>query len=282
MSGTIPDVMSRISGRLGRTIDLNNTFFRNGVPEDPFAVRLIQIYKSAVQPENLVAEFPILSPFDTGYPAPLEREDDGSGGIKPGVFHLFWDVPTSGIVVPDIFFDVWSFLPTDPTGTAGSTGVTGVTSVTGTSILDDESLWRRCCNEFWLFPDGFECDSGLSTIRFSFEPLDLKLHKPEIRTIEVGLMPQPLYDFDYNRIAPIIPQLRAFVTVKTHNCETIIDDEPMKIGLRQGTFRSNPFVLQYLLDTTRIPLVGSYQYRIRVCLPNGETRVSPDFILQVS
>jgi hypothetical protein len=149
------------------------------------------------------------------------------------------------------------------------------------AVLDDESLWQRCCNEFWLLPEGFFCDDGLSTVRFGFEAIDVKFNQPEVRTLEVGLMPLPLYDFDFNKIAPIIPHLRATLTLRTENCETLINAEPMRIGLRQGTFRSNPFVLQFTFDTARV-LKGTYQYQVSICLPNGETRVSENFSLNVS
>lgn len=272
----------RVSGRLGNQIDLNVTFYRNGVPTDPFAIRSISIYRSAVQPENLIAEFPILPPSDPNYPSPISREMDSSGLVAPGVFHLIWDVPPSGIPVPDIFFDVWSFIAVDPCPNIGSAGTGG----TGGSIpaecdIDNEDTWLKCCNEFWLFADGFFCDDGLTNIRLGFEAMDIKFNQPEIRTLEVGVMPLPLYDFDFNKIAPIIPRLKAFLSLQTDNCELLIDRAPMSIGLRQGTFRSNPFVLQYLFNTNLV-LKGSYQYQVTVCLPNGETRTSPSFHLQVA
>jgi hypothetical protein len=260
----------RVSGRLGSQLDLNITFYKNGVPADPFAIRLVQIYKSSVQQENLIAEFPILDPDETGYPSPLTREYDANNNIKPGVFHLIWDVPTQGIPTPDIFFDVWSYIPEEPDSASDLD-----------AVLDDETRWQRCCNEFWLLPDGFYCDSGLTNIRFGFEPIDVKFNQPEVRTLEVGLTPLPLYDFEYNKVAPIIPHLRAFITLRTENCELLVDREPMRIGLRQGTYRSNPFVLQYTFDSNRV-LKGTYQYQVAVCLPNGESRVSKFFSLQVS
>lgn len=268
----------RVSGRTGAAIDLNITFYRNGVPTDPWAVRKVSIYRSAVQPENLIAEFPVISPFESNYPAPLTREQDSSGANKPGIFHLIWDVPAEGIAAPDIFFDVWEFFPTEPSVIPSSVGVTGAT---GGAVIDDESLMQKCCERFWLYPDSFYCDSGLENIRLGFEPMDDKFMQPEIRTLEVGLMPLPLYDYDYNLIAPIIPNLRAFLTLMTDQCEVLINNEPMKIGIRQGTFRSNPFTLQYLFDTSRV-LKGAYKYQITLQLPNGETRTSPKFSVMVS
>jgi hypothetical protein len=267
-----PDILPRVSGRLGNPIDLNVTFYRNGVPTDPYAIRKVSVYKSAVQPENLVAEFPVVLPSDTMYPSPISRDNDSSGTPRPGVFHLYWDVPANGIVVPDIFFDVWSYFATDP----GGSGATAEEA-----NLNDESLWTSCCNQFWLYSDGFFCDDGLTNIRLGFEPMDIKMTQPETRTIEVGITPLPLYDFDFNKIAPIIPRLTATFTMTTDNCELIIDRAPMRIGLRQGTYRTNPFTLMYLFDT-KIVLKGSYQYQVVVTLPNGETRASPYFHLQVS
>ncbi len=93
-------------------------------------------------------------------------------------------------------------------------------------------------------------------------------------------MPLPLYDFD-NKIATIIPFLKAYISLYTDNCEILIDKHPMQIGLRQGTYRTNPFTLRYKFDTM-IVLKGSYKYKVEVVLPNGESRVSPMFDIQVS
>jgi len=267
--------LPRVSGRLGSPVDLNITFYKDGIPADPWAIRKVSIYRSAVQQENIIVEFPIISPFESDYPSPLVREID-STGTKPGIFHLLWDVPSIGIPTPDVFFDVWSFFPTEPPIPPSSDG-----SATGGTVIDDESLMQKCCQRFWLYPDSFYCDAGLQNIRLGFEAIDEKFMQPEVRTLEIGLMPLPLYDYDYNLIAPIIPNLRATISVMTDQCETLISNEPMKIGIRQGTFRSNPFVLQWLFDTMRV-LRGSYKYQITLKLPNGETRTSPRFALQVS
>lgn len=280
----------RISGRVGNNIDLNITFYRNGIPADPFNIRKVSIYKSSVSEENLITVIPISEP-GTSYPLPLSREYNGSS-IKPGVFHLYWDVPKSGIAVPDIFFDVWHFFPDDvPIGT--DTDDTDEHHHSEHEHHHEQHVYfperhhdsddaaDKCCQKFWLYPDGFYCDSGLENIRLGFEAIDSKFYQPEIRTLEVGMMPLPLYDFDYNKIAPLIPQLRGKFTLMTDNCEILIDSEPMSIGLRQGTYRSNPFVLQYRFDTSRV-LKGSYRYSVCVAMPNGESRVSPNFNIQVS
>jgi len=271
------EIFQRISGRLGGLIDLNITFYKNGIPTDPFAIRKVSIYKSSVAVENLIVEVPIPLPCEAAYPSPVVREFDGSN-VKPGVYHLLWDVPKTGISVPDIFFDSWCYLSADPhTGSSGA----GSACDPLDPAYSDETLWQCCCNEFWLYPESYVCDTGLDNMRLAFEAMDIKFQKPEKRKLEVALTPLPLYDFPYNKVASIIPMLKGYITISTHNCETILERQPMTMGLRQGTYRSTPFVLQYLLDTS-IFLRGSYMYKVEVELPNGETRISPDFILQVN
>ena len=255
--------LPRISSYTGGTVDLNVTFYRNGIPVDPYAVRRIDIYEGSEKPENLVAQIPIADPDDSSYPSPLVRTLDGSGFL-PGVFTLPFDIPTT-FNAPSVYLDVWRFVGTDP-GTDGD--------------LDDETAWLSQCNKFWVFQDGFYLDDGLVVPRFAFEALDKAFRKPELRSLEVGLMPLPLYDFDYNRIAPIIPQLRAFITIQTENCEILVDNAVCRIGVRQGSYRTNPFVIQYQLDTSTF-LVGTYVYRVTLMLPNGETRVSDDLRMTI-
>ena len=256
--------LPRISSYTGGTVDLNVTFYRNGVPADPYAIRRIDIYEGSEKPENLVAQIPIVDLDDPLYPSPLVRTSDGSGGFLPGVFTLPLEIPTT-FNAPSVYLDVWRFVGTDP-GTGGD--------------LDDETLWLSQCNKFWVFQDGFYLDDGLVVPRFAFEAIDKTFRKPELRSLEVGLMPLPLYDFDYNRIAPIIPQLRALITITTENCEILVDSALCRIGVRQGSYRTNPFVVQYQLDTSAF-LVGTYVYRITLMLPNGETRVSDDLRMTI-
>lgn len=256
--------LPRISSRTGGTVDLNVTFYRNGVAEDPFAIRRIDIYEGSEKPENLVAQIPISDPTDALYPAPLLKPLMGTGSPIPGAFILPFDIPST-FNAPVVYLDVWRFIGTD-LGTGGD--------------LNDETLWSSQCNKFWVFPDGFYLDDGLVVPRFGFEALDKTFRKPEVRSLEVGLMPLPLYDFDFNRIAPIIPQLRALITIQTENCELLVDRAPCRIGIRQGSYRTNPFVIQYQLDTADF-LVGTYVYRITLLLPNGETRVSEDMRITI-
>lgn len=279
--------LPRISGRLGQTVALNALFYRNGVLTDPFAIRRVRIYRSAVSDENLIVELPFVLPGDSLYPLPAERQFDSSGDPIEGAFILNWDVPSSGIPTPDIFFDVWDFISDDCTATgAGDAGTDGPSAAD--PCLDDEEEFISLCNKFFLLPDGWFLDDGLEVFRFGFEALDLKFHQPECRTLEVGLMPLPLYDFDFNLIAPVMPYLTATFTLLSENEELLIDQEPMVIGIRQGSFRSNPFTLQFkfntsVVESTGCPLLkGTYKYRVALLLPNGETRVSPDFTLQIS
>jgi hypothetical protein len=251
-------------------------------------MRRVSIYRSAVAEENLIAEIPFVDPGDPDYPAPATQDVDAAGDPIPGAYTLVWDVPVEGIPTPDIFFDVWEFIADDCTGSGG--GDIGSDPSNVDPCLDDEDLFVSQCCQFWLYPDSFFMDCGLEVFRVGFEALDIIIRFPECRTIEVGMMPLPLYDFNFNKFAPIIPHLRATITIWTENDEVIVEDAPMSIGLRQGSFRSNPFTLQYLFCTegiTRedgcvIPIhKGTYKYRVTLCLPNGETRVSQDFTLQV-
>lgn len=254
------DPFPRISGRTGSSIALNATFYLNGVPTDPFAIRRIDIFQGSEKPENLVAQIPIPLPTDLTYPSPLIKPVNGSGDPIPGAFTLVFDVP-SDFVAPSVYIDVWRFVGQDP-GTSGSD-----------VDLDNEAFWKSQCNRFWIFADGFFIDDGLVVPRLGFEAIDKVFRKPEVRTLEVGIVPLPLYDFDFNRIAPIIPQLNAFITIQTDNCELLVDKAPCRLGVRQGSFRTHPFVVQFTLDTNTF-LVGTYQYRITLELPNGETRTS--------
>ena len=174
---------------------------------------------------------------------------------------------------------MWRFIGSDPGGTDED---------------DDESTWISQCNRFWVYPDGWYLDDELVTIRIGFEALDKHFRKPEVRNLEVGLVPLPMYDFDYNRVIPLIPQLQAYIHIETENGEVIVggtaetdcdgnacvgsDGEVeiqgiARIGLRQGSYRTSPYVVQYRIDTNQF-LIGTYKYKIILVLPNSETRVS--------
>ena len=118
-------LFQRISARRGNTVNLSTTFYRGGVPTDPYAIRKVDIYKTEVLPSNLVAEFILPSPCsDTGYPSPVEQltetipaGDCGTeaqdGAPIAGKYRLLWDVPVDAHA-PDIYFDVWSYIPVNP------------------------------------------------------------------------------------------------------------------------------------------------------------------------
>ncbi len=248
--------LPRVSGRTGSVVRLDVSFFQGGVLADPFAIRRIDIYRGSTSPENLVATIPVPDPASTDYPYPIVRSGAGE-------YYVDFEIPDD--FVPDGYFDVWSFIPEEP-DTAFD--------------VDDEEFWMSKCNRFWVYENSWYVDDGLETLRFDFDPLDIRFRQPEKRILEVGLMPLPLYDYNYNLIVPQIPNMQATISIQTMNCELIIDAAAMTIGLRQGTYRSNPFVFKYLLDTSTF-LIGTYKYRITVTLANGETRVSRDFNFEI-
>jgi len=250
-------IYNRISARRGEVVALNSDFYNGGVAANPFAVYRVEIYRGSVADANIVDAIDIVDPSESGYPSPLVTSGAGK-------FTLNWTVPIDA-VVPDIYFDQWYWY-----GSPVAEPLSGHTS----------ELLKQC-NRFWVYPAGWYADGGLDTIRFAFEPLDIKFHKPELRPLEVGIMPLPLYDYNYNLVAPLIPYLTYTVSIWTENCESIVEDAPCFLKLRQGAYRSNPYVISYLLDTSTF-LKGTYKYRVTATLPDGTTRVSGDFILTIS
>ena len=256
---------SRISARTCSVVNLDVTFYRNGVATDPYAIRAVDVYRCSVRDENLVAQFLFPDPGSSTYPAPAERVLDDNGQPIPGVFRLPFAIPKE--FESDIYFDVWRFV-SDCTGSGSEVEI------------NDPTTWQCQSSRFWISPDGWYVDDGLEVMRFGFEPLDLKFRKPEKRVLEIGITPLPLYDFNNNLMMPIIPQLCATIKVGTENCECMFE-EPAAIGLRMGSFRHSPFTIQYLLDTSRF-LIGTYIYQITLLLPNGQTRVSEKFRFTIS
>ena len=264
----------RISARRGHVVNLDTQIFHNGVLADPYAIRKIEIYKTAIETSNLLAVIPVLNPTDALYPSPL---------VKTGVgkYYLPFDVPKT-YEVPDVFFDLWYYYPENPCDEDGTGTGTDFSPEAGCD-LDDPDLEGEVlknCHRFWIYPDGWQGTDDLSVINFGFEPMSIHFNKPELRPLEVGLMPLPLYDYDYNLVAPIIPFLEATITVETRNCELLVDAEAMTIGIRQGSYRANPFVLRWTLDTTRF-LIGTYRYKVKITMPDGTTRVSKWMIFDV-
>jgi len=254
MSTLGPDgTYSRISARTGQQVGLNVTFSHNGVPASPFALRRIDIYYQSVTDDNLTAQIMFSEPDAIGYPSPAVID-------APGIFTAVFQVPET--FKEGIYFDVWRFIGSEPS------------SLTDFDY-DDESLWISQCNKFWVFQDGWFLDDGLITPRFAFEPLDKRFRKGELRNLEVSIMPLPLYDWDQSRIGPIIPQICPYIEVSTEEGEILegLEKFPCKMGLRQGTYRTNPYVVQCNLATSGF-LKGSYRYRIILDLPNGENRIS--------
>lgn len=284
----LAESLPRISARNNRVVDLNVDFRRNGILADPYAIRLVEIYKSQVLPHNLVATIPVVRPDDALYPSPVCQEvipaTTGLCGTEPteddipvvGKYHLPLAIPAD-FTAPDVYFDVWYYYPENPCGELTVEG----TNACDLDSAEFESQLIKCCHRFWVFPDGWFCDDGLQTVRFGFEPLDQKFHSPEKRPLEVGLMPLPLYDYNFNLVNPMIPFLRPFIKIETQNCELLVDNEPCSIGIRHGSYRSNPLVIKYDLDTTRF-LKGTYRYSIKLELPDGSSRVSKMFILTIS
>lgn len=284
----------RISARRGQIVDLSTTFVHGGIVTDPYAIRRIEIYRSQITPHNLVETIDVVDPCDPSYPSPISRvaeaTDIGDCGtipdtselVLPGQYIYEYMVPIDA-VVPDIYYDVWYYYPVNPCTTVLGTDCTDGSDGTCASNIDDElysGLLLSSCNRFWVYPDNWFVSDGLQTVRYHFEPLDQKFFTPEARPLEVGIMPLPLYDYNFNLAVPIIPYLSATIRVETKHCELVIDDEPMTIGLRQGSYRSNPYVLQWNLDTSRF-LIGTYRYQVKLTLPDGSTRVSGKFIFVI-
>lgn len=277
-TGFLEDTFPRISARTGQVVDLNIEFYKSGVLTDPYAIRFIQIYKTQVLPHNLVATIPVVTPDDPLYPAPVVQETDTNGPVV-GKYHLPYSIPTD-FIAPDVYFDVWYYFAENPCpDDGGGTGGTG----TEPCDLDDpqfDSLLLSCCHRFWVYPNEWFCGDKLQTIRFGFEPLDNKFNYPETRPLEIGLMPLPLYDYNFNLVNPLIPMLCPEITIETQNCETLVDCDPCRMGIRQGSYRSNPYVIQYDLDTTQF-LKGTYRYQISLSMPDGTKRVSQKFMFSI-
>lgn len=253
-------VYPRISGKTGQLVGLNVTFRRNGVAADPYALRRIDIYHQSVSDDNLVAQILFGLPGSTGYPAPATSDAVGSYVVE----YLVPDTFEEGV-----YFDVWKFIGSEP-------------DELSSFDFDDENLWISQCNKFWVSKDCWYLDDGLLTPRIGFEPLDKRFRKGETRNLEVGLMPLPLYDWDRSRFSSMIPQICPFITIETEEGEILagLEKAPCKIGIRQGTYRTNPYVVQCPLDTSAF-LKGQYRYRIILELPNGETRISEPFRFKI-
>lgn len=245
----------RVAGRIGNIVNLNMTMLRNNVPQTPYALRSIDIYQGFIRGDKKVAEIIFSDPSDTAYPYPAVE-------VSEGEFIVPFEIPDT-FNPCEIYYDVWNFVGADP----------------APDSINDQSLWVSQTGMFWAYDDVWLVDDELFTKRIGFEPLDKKFRKKEIRTLEVAIHPLPMYDYDFNKLAPLIPQLNPTIEIWTTRCELLIQDAPCRIGIRQGHNRNSPFVIQYTLDTTSL-FVGMYKYIITVNLGN-ETIKSPEFSLSV-
>lgn len=278
-------VRNRLNGTVCEDIALKTKFYNNGTPADPATICSVKIYRCSVTEENLVTEivFPSVTPedFDLSrefiYGGLLQRCGDTSTAPVCGTDNVPSFTPGCYILnlnlCPDLFsagvyYDVWNFVGTACNPCSG----TDVTSFA--DLCDDESQIQSQCNRFYVNGDGWFVDDCLKNINIGFEPLDKRYQQPEKRWLEVGITPLPLYDYDTAKMSAIIPSLQATITFVTACNELLVDAEPMYVGLRQGSYRSNPYELKYLLDSNRF-LKGTYKYRIDVNLPDGQIRSSP-------
>lgn len=280
------NVYPRISARRGQLVNLDIEFYNSGVLTDPYAIRKVEIYKTQVLQHNLVTSINV-SDLGTNYPFPIYREyemsSQGACCTEPtadtvpvtGKYYLPFLIPND-FPVPDVYFDVWYYFAEDPCGASGTVDATNC----DIDSAEYAPYLLKCCKNFWVYPDEWACGNNLQTIRFAFEPLDQKFYQPEYRPLEIGLMPLPLYDYNYNLVTPMIPFLKPTITIETQYNELLIDSEPCRIGLRHGSFRSNPWVIQYDIDTTKF-LKGTYRYFINLQLPSGGSRASRKFIFTV-
>lgn len=260
-------VFPRISARKGAIVRLDMDFYANGILTDPYAFRQIDIYQNSKSTDNLLVSVEIPDPDESDYPSPIEQVvDPDTEEVIPGRYYYDFLVPDD-VEVPDSFIDVWSFVGDELAGSDFD--------------LTDESLWDESCGKFFIIASNvWTGDDNLLTVRFGFEPLDLNFTKPEIRQLEVGIMPLPLYDYDWNKIVPLIPHLQATISIETLNGEIVLDAGAMELALRQGSHRTNPFVARRLIDTGTFQ-IGTYKYYVSLALPNGETRVSQKLHLSI-
>jgi hypothetical protein len=232
---------------------------------DPFAIYRVDIYRGSVAASNIVDSVVLPAPDADEYPSPVSKYTSGTAEL-PGQYAFLWDVPKDA-VAPDVYFDVWRFFGSDPrTGTD--------------SLADHEGDLISTCNRFWVYPDEWYVDDNLQTVRFAFEPIDVKFNKPEVRPLEVGIMPLPLYDYNYNLVMPMIPYLSPTIHIETENGEEIVGSALCQMKERQGAYRSNPWVISYVIDTAEF-LIGTYKYRIVATLPDGTTRASRDMYFSI-
>jgi hypothetical protein len=275
--------MANRVGCVGEKVTLNVAFYKNGVPADPFAVKSIKIYKTSVRDDNLVTEIIFPGCTDNDYKSYLNRIIDtnipttGNCGTESDPTYIAGSYEYElcldrSIFTSGVYFDVWCFIG-DETGN-------NCVSETGSIDCENEDNWSCQCNKFFVQDCGWTIDDDLTVTRLGFEPLDTRFVQPEKRYLEVSYQALPIYDFDYKKVSAIMPQIRGTITIESQNCEVLVDSAPMSIGLRSGSYRSNPYTLRYMLDSTKF-IKGTYRYRVVAALPNGQTISSGNFNLTI-
>jgi hypothetical protein len=255
----------RVAGRIGNTIDLNVTFYHNGVPQAPAAIRRIDIFKGSIRSNNIVDQIILPPPTSPSYPGPLRQ-------IRPGAFVLPYVIPST-FVPNEVYYDVWNYVGSPP-----------MPDVPGTDELvvdlDNKAFWVAEYGQFMVFEDDWIEDDGLFTKKLAFNPLDTRIRKGEIKTIEINIIPVPARSFEYNRLAGILPNLRPTISFRTTNNEYLagMTNIPCTIGIMQGHHK-HPFVIQCPVDSTNI-LIGTYQYNISV-LVGDQQIISEPFSITV-
>jgi hypothetical protein len=190
--------------------------------------------------------------------------------VRPGHFVLPFNVPDN-FRPNEIYYDVWNYIgnPPIPVLAQGTQG-TGTEVITGDDVLisdlDNQAHWQSEYGQFWIYDDNWVTDEGLFTKKIGFEPLDKRIRKGEVRTIEVAIHPLPRYSYEYNQLAALIPLIKPTISFQTTAHELLpgMANIPCTIGMRQGHSRA-PFVVQCLMDTTNL-LIGTYRYNIRLAL----------------
>lgn len=281
----------RISGRVGHVIDLNVDFYNNGQLADPYYIQRVEIYECSVTPSNLVAVIPFADCGSDLYPAPACQEtvqqQVGQCGTEPpadetpipGKYHLPFLVPVE-FKSPQVYVDVWYFYPYDPCNPPNGIPTTSGTEPCDCNDPDLQDQLVKCCHRFWVYPDSWYCSDELQSINFAFEPLNTRFNFPESKPLEVGLMPLPLYSYNRALVTQVIPFMKPTITIGTQYCDVLVEDGEMYLGLRQGAYRSNPWLLKYNLNTSNF-MRGTYWYQVKLTLPDGSTRVSNKFYFEI-
>jgi hypothetical protein len=280
-------------------VDLNVDFYNNGQLDDPFWIKKIEIYKCSVAPHNLQSVIILPEPTAENYPLPICQEklvvnldECSTGGDTTetpvvGKYHLPFLVPHD-FKSPEVYLDVWYYHPINPCHIdlypAQCPPDLDLVEFTdgGCDHTDPvfDGYLKTCCHRFWVYPDSWMCDDGLQTVEFGYEPKSVRFNYPERRNLEIGLIPMPLYNFNRSLFESLVPFVNASITIGTQHHEFIVRDSKMELGFKQGHYSSNPWVLKYMVDTSKF-LKGSYWYQVKLELPDGSSRVSNKFWIEI-